>query len=154
LIILLLIILYQTKIDIEFYKNKKCDHSYPDIYCFQNNQCVRKKCDLKNPGVCGISTMTNDLNPIYPDLESCKKSNLICDGLSREDCMITSQCGWCTNQYGEGKCIYSNPTGPQNPIIQCYPNVVQDNINSFMQGNAVPFIKDKYEEKDFYLNIL
>jgi hypothetical protein len=48
---LLLIILYQTETDIEFYENKKCDHSYPDIYCFQNNQCVRKKCDLRNPGV-------------------------------------------------------------------------------------------------------
>jgi hypothetical protein len=147
IIILLLIILFLIAkgINIENFDNKK-------VYCFQNNKCVEK--ENNKPAICGMSTMTNDPNPIYNDLENCKKANLKCEGLSREQCMITSQCGWCTNQFGEGKCIYGDPTGPQNPIIQCYPEIVQDNINSYIKGDAVPFVKDKYEEKDFYKNIL
>ena len=114
-------------------------------YCWN---FVKKRCDEHdyNPlfptaNSCGPGFISQYPLPVYLDKEKCYKENQPCKNLSKEECLKDSRCGFCTNRFGkfgEGVCLPSTPSGPNNILFPCWPSKGKEK-NSYFQGTPNPF---------------
>lgn len=122
-------------------------------YCKKNGKCVKYQGTNKNSYIstnnCGTDKLTNQILLPYITKESCENSLNICDkynnnNMSNEErkkkCLENTMCGYCTNEFGIGKCVQGNSEGPLDKNINCV-------ANNFKNNN-----KNKYEYGNFLFN--
>lgn len=132
-----------------FNKNQEeCDKNEIEYYCKEENKCVKYKGTNQNKYItmnnCGTDKLTNLIKTPYIDKKSCEKNINSCDKYNKnnlsnseikEKCLKDTNCGFCTNQYGEGKCIEGTAEGPLDLNSNCSPNNYKNNNNKYEYGN-------------------
>jgi hypothetical protein len=146
--------------------NEKCNE-IPPSECIENDEfkplpyyCnIGGKCK-KYEGVivsshisannCGTEPLNNQLLLPYSTKEECEKTIDICDkynnpenteNQNREQCLKNTACGFCKNEFGKGKCISGNPSGPNDleRYYYCLPQKVNAQ-NTYEYGNRAEYI--------------
>jgi hypothetical protein len=134
--------------------NPKLQSSY---YCNVAGKCLEYKGTIKNSRIsqnnCGLDPLNNQLLLPYITKQECERRNNPCDKYNKlnestiekkDFCLKDTNCGFCTNSYGEGKCIGGTASGP-NDILKyfyCLPrqtNTSKDN-NKYEYGNRALYI--------------
>ena len=118
-----------------------------NYYCKEGNKCVEYKGTNQNKYIsmnnCGTDRLTNLIKTPYIDRESCEKNINTCDKYNidniskselKEKCLKDTKCGFCTNQYGDGKCIEGTAEGPLDLNSNCSLNY-KSNENKYEYGN-------------------
>lgn len=123
-------------------------------FCNIAGKCVKYKGTVVSSHIsannCGTEQLTNQLLLPYASLEECNRTLDPCDiyndpnnsiHLNRTNCLGNSNCGFCTNSNGEGKCISGNPSGPSdlNKYYYCNPYNGSKN-NTYEYGNRTAYI--------------
>jgi hypothetical protein len=99
--------------------------------------------------MCGTDPLNNQLLLPYASKAECETSLTVCDKyndpnntyhLNKANCLKNTNCGFCINEYGYGKCIEGTPEGPLdlNKYYYCNPNV--KNKNSYKYGDHALYI--------------
>ena len=104
-------------------------------YCNIGGNCIEYQGTIANSHIsannCGIDPLNNQLLLPYASLEECKRSIDICDkyndptssvSRNKDRCLQNPNCGYCTNDTGEGKCISGTSTGPNDLLRYYYCN--------------------------------
>lgn len=135
--------------------NPKLESSY---YCNIAGKCIEYKGTIKNNRIsennCGLDPLNNQLLLGYITKEECESQNNPCDKYNKYNmstmkkknfCLKDTNCGFCTNSYGDGKCIDGNASGPNDILkyFDCIPQ--QKNTDSS---------KNRYEYGDRALYLL
>lgn len=123
-------------------------------YCNINGKCEKYEGTIISSHIsannCGTEPLTNQLLLPYATLEECKKTIEPCDAYNdpsksvnynKTKCLKNSNCGYCTNSTGQGKCISGNPSGPNdlNKYYYCNPYNGSTN-NVYEYGPELEFI--------------
>jgi hypothetical protein len=144
---------------------KMCNQISPD-QCLQNNEfteipyycniggkCKEYKGTVVSSHIsanrCGTDVLNNQLILPYATKAECEKSISVCDKyndpknsyrINKASCLANTNCGFCINEYGYGKCIEGTPEGPNdlNKYYYCNPNV--KNKNSYSYGDHALYI--------------
>jgi len=116
-------------------------------YCQKGNKCKRYEGTNRSQYIstnnCGFDPLTNLLKLPYLDEKSCKKSINVCNSYNdpnlntleiKEKCLKNTSCGFCTNKYGEGKCVEGTAEGPLDLTLFCTLNN-NDKNNKYEYGN-------------------
>lgn len=119
-------------------KNKEnCNKEIKDklfYYCKKGNKCIKHEGTILNKYIsnnnCGYDKLTNLLILPYLDQESCEKSINSCDKYNeinnkdkrKEECLNNTNCGYCTNNFKQSKCIEGTAEGPLDLNNKCSPN--------------------------------
>jgi hypothetical protein len=113
-----------------------------DYYCKHGNQCKKYIATTKNKYIsnnnCGFEKLTNQLILPYLDRKSCISSINSCDKYNsgkkgqKNECLKNTNCGYCTNKYGDGKCIEGTASGPLDLQNNC---TINGKINKYEYGN-------------------
>jgi hypothetical protein len=126
-------------------------------YCNIGGKCKEYKGTIINSHIsannCGNDPLTNQLLLPYESYEECSKSLDICDKynipnrskhINKNECLKDVNCGYCSNEYGDGKCISGNATGPSDLMkyYYCSPNETTDK-DSYVYGNHVAYLLQK-----------
>ena len=142
-------------------KPEDCHEPDPKLqssyYCNVAGKCIEYTGTIKNDTIsqnnCGLDPLNNQLLLPYITKEECLRDNNPCDKYNKLDesttekknyCLKDTNCGFCTNSYGEGKCIGGTASGP-NDILKyfyCLPrqtNTSSDN-NKYEYGNRALYI--------------
>ena len=149
--------------------NKKCmekpleecldnnDFSKINYYCNIGGKCKEYTGTIINSHIsannCGNDLLTNQILLPYDSLSECSKSLDVCDkynvpnrseNINKYECLKDSNCGYCTNEYGGGKCISGNATNPLDLMKYyfCVPNA-PSNKNNYTYGNHVEYLLQK-----------
>lgn len=114
-------------------------------YCKEGNNCKKYKATIQNKYIstnnCGIDVLTNQIKLPYITEESCKNSINLCDKYNKknlnnsqikENCLKDTNCGYCENNYGNGKCVEGTAEGPLNLNDNCSAN---SKTNKYEYGN-------------------
>ena len=127
-------------------------------YCNIAGKCIKYKGTVVSSHIsannCGTEQLTNQLLLPFSSLEECETSLDPCNKyndskksvhLNRTECLGNSNCGFCTNSNGEGKCISGNATGPSdlNKYYYCNPYNGNKN-NTYEYGNRAEYILQDY----------
>jgi len=131
--------------------NPKLQSSY---YCNVAGKCIEYTGTIKNSRIsqnnCGLDPLNNQLLLPYITKEQCNSQNNPCDKYNKLNmstmekknfCLKDTNCGFCTNSYGDGKCIGGTASGP-NDIIKyyyCIPGQT-NNTNKYQYGNHALYI--------------
>lgn len=112
-------------------KNNQQDN----YYCIDGNQCKEYKGSIQNKYIsinnCGIDKLTNLLKLPYATKESCESSIKACDKYNdsklskserKKKCLQDTNCGYCSNQFGDGKCVEGTASGPLDLNNNCSAN--------------------------------
>ena len=133
------------------------DFSKISYYCNIGGQCKEYTGNIVNSHIsannCGNDPLTNQILLPYENYEECSKSLDVCDkynvpnrssNINKNECLKDVNCGYCTNEYGGGKCIAGNATGPLDLMkyYYCSPNA-QNNKNNYVYGNHVAYLLQK-----------
>ncbi len=130
-------------------KNKEdCNINFKnvDYYCKIKGKCVKLKgtddCNYISVNNCGTDKLSNQIKLPYLTKEECEKSLNICDSYNNLDeteikkkCLKNTKCGYCTNKFGEGKCVEGTPDGPLDTNLNCSANNFKNNMNKYEYGN-------------------
>lgn len=116
-------------------------------YCKEGDKCIKYKGSNQNKYIstnnCGFDTLTNLIKLPYIDKETCEKSINTCNSYNnktsnaqiKEKCLKNTECGFCTNQFGTGKCVEGTAEGPLDLNLNCSPNNFKNNNNKYEYGN-------------------
>ena len=122
-------------------------------YCNIGGKCKEYKGTVVSSHIsanrCGTDVLNNQLILPYATKAECEKSISVCDQyndpknsyhLNKANCLANTNCGFCINEYGYGKCIEGTPEGPLdlNKYYYCNPNV--KNTNSYSYGDHALYI--------------
>lgn len=127
---------------------EKCNNKIIDkdiyYYCKHGKKCKKYNATIKNRYIsnnnCGFDKLTNQLILPYLDKESCESSINSCDQYNsggkgmKEKCLKNTNCGYCTNSYGDGKCIEGTASGPLDLQSNCSQN---SKTNKYEYGNLL-----------------
>jgi hypothetical protein len=123
-------------------------------YCNVGGSCKKYTGTIVNSHIsannCGNDPLTNQLLLPYNTYEECSKSTDICEkynvssntqNVNKDNCLKDVNCGYCTNECGEGKCISGNATGPSDLTKYYYCNAnTKNNNNTYSYGNHVAYL--------------
>lgn len=133
------------------------DFSKVNYYCNIGGKCKEYKGTIIDSHIsannCGNDPLTNQLLLPYKSYEECSKTLDICDkynipnhsdNINKDECLKNVNCGYCTNEYGNGKCISGNATGPSDLIkyFYCSQNSKNDN-STYTYGDHVAYLLEK-----------
>ena len=115
-------------------------------FCNIGGKCIEYKGTNQNINIsqnnCGLDPLNNQLILPYTSMQECESQNNPCNKYNnykwstakkKSKCLKNVNCGFCTNSYGEGKCIDGNATGP-NDILKyfyCIPGVSKNNTYTY-----------------------
>ena len=149
--------------------NKKCmetpleecldndNFSKINYYCNIGGECKEYTGTIINSHIsannCGNDPLTNQILLPYESLTECSKSLDVCDKynvpnksehVNKNECLKNINCGYCTNEYGGGKCIAGNATNPLDfrKYYFCVPNA-QSNKNNYSYGDHAEYLLQK-----------
>lgn len=102
---------------------------------------------------CGTDPLNNQILLPYSSIKECSKSIDYCDKynnpfntkhVNKTNCLKDSNCGYCTNSLGGGKCISGNATEP-NDLQKYYycNNYSRDSGNNYEYGNQSAYLLQK-----------
>lgn len=102
--------------------------------------CSKKKYNPLEPwkNTCGQNGFSQVPLNVYLSKEDCEKDNFPCEADNKEECLLSSKCGWCTNNSGKGFCFEGTTEGPLDPTIPCVPDR-EKGTNAYFKGNEDPF---------------
>ena len=99
---------------------------------------------------CGNDPLNNQILLPYASKEACQKSIDPCDkhnipsrsaNINKEECLKDVNCGFCTNDYGGGKCISGTAEGPLDLQKYFFCNVgATVNSNKYTYGNQMEYL--------------
>jgi hypothetical protein len=130
-----------------------CNKNSIPYYCNIGGQCIEYQGTIMNSHIssnnCGTDPLNNQLLLPYASIEECKKSVDICDKYNdnantvhsnRTNCLADTNCGYCTNDDGGGKCINGTISGPLdlNKYYYCTP-YSKSKSNSYEYGNNAQY---------------
>jgi hypothetical protein len=140
------------------YSPEKCINTKPFLtekyYCRDGNKCVENKGIILNSRIssntCGNDPLNNQLLLPYSSIDECEKSITICDKhnikerssrINRQECLKDNNCGYCSNNTGEGLCIMGTASGPLDleKYFYCTPQKVSKKY-SYTYGDQMDFI--------------
>jgi hypothetical protein len=94
-------------------------------YCQSDGKCTRRLIDIKHASAnnCDYNNLSERMNPAFIKSNVCNESLDTCGtfNTNKEKCITNSNCGWCTDSTGNGKCVSGTPTGPNNQTYKCKP---------------------------------
>jgi len=106
-----------------------------DYYCKINGKCVEFKGTNQSNYIslnnCGVDKLSNQIILPYTTKEDCEGSLNVCDSFNKseyresekkEKCLKNTQCGFCANKFGEGKCVQGTAEGPLDLNNNCTAN--------------------------------
>ena len=118
-----------------------------NYYCKLNGKCVEYKgtnqANFISLNNCGTDKLTNEIILPYLSKEDCEGSLNICDSFNKseysesekkEKCLKNTQCGFCTNKFGQGKCVQGTAEGPLDLNDDCAYNF-QNSENKYTYGD-------------------
>lgn len=113
-------------------------------YCKYHDMCIKKYSKFDDDRYCGFYMLYDYPAIIYNSFEECNNNLNIYSRLNKNQCLKTSDAGWCTDYRGDGLCVPGTPEGPINQIRynMCIPNQ-RSNKNSW-----------KYYDKNLNKNII
>lgn len=101
------------------------DATKPSYYCNIGGKCKKYNGTILNSHIstnnCGTDVLNNQLLLPYSSYEECSKTLNPCDkynnpewseGKIKTECLKNTNCGFCTNDSGKGKCIEGTATEP------------------------------------------
>ena len=116
-----------------------------NYYCIEGNKCKKYKGTIQNKYIstnnCGIDKLTNQIKLPYITKESCENSITTCDKYNKNElnnseikknCLKDTNCGYCENTSGSGKCVEGTAEGPLDLNNNCSAN---SKINKYEYGN-------------------
>ena len=128
-----------------------------NYYCNIGGECKEYTGTIINSHIsannCGNDPLTNQILLPYESLTECSKSLDVCDKynvpnksehVNKNECLKNINCGYCTNEYGGGKCIAGNATNPLDfrKYYFCVPNA-QSNKNNYSYGDHAEYLLQK-----------
>lgn len=131
-------------------KNKEdCNNNIyqTNYYCKINGKCQEFKGTDKSKYIsvnnCGTDKLSNQIKLPYLSKKDCEKSLSVCDSYNnnnneterKKKCLENTKCGYCTNSFGQGKCIEGTAEGPLDLNNNCNPNNFKNNKNKYEYGN-------------------
>ncbi len=104
-------------------------------YCKDYQVCIKKYANSPKERVCGLYMLYNTPAKIYNTLNECNNDVLPYIHLNKEQCLNTTDAGWCTDYLGKGVCVSGTPVGPTDTVRfdTCFPNQIT-NKNSWTPG--------------------
>lgn len=137
---------------------KSNDFTKISYYCNIGGKCKKFNGTIVNSNIsanhCGTDPLNNQLLLPYDSLEECSKSVDVCDKynipsrsvhVNKEECLKDNNCGFCTNDTGEGKCISGTESNPLDlqKYFYCTPDATTskykytygDHSAYLLQGN-------------------
>ena len=122
-------------------------------YCNIGGKCIKYQGTNKSTNIsqnnCGLDPLNNQLLLPYSSLEECKSQNNPCDKYNKpnwstakkkSNCLKNVNCGFCTNQYDQGKCIEGTATGPNDILKYYYCNPGASKNNTYTYGDHALYI--------------
>lgn len=118
-------------------------------YCNIGGECKKYEGTIIDSHIaannCGNDSLNNQILLPYSSKEECEKSVDYCDkynklnqsnSLRKSECIKDTNCGFCTNDSGGGKCISGTAEGPLDMQKYYYCNAnTRDNINKYIYGD-------------------
>jgi len=143
------------------YSPEKCITSTPFLsrkyYCRNGDSCEERNGIILNSRIsannCGNDPLNNQLLLPYADKKECEGSLDVCDkhnikdrsiNVNKSECLKDSNCGFCSNNTGGGKCISGTAEGPLdlNKYYYCAPASVNKTY-SYDYGNQAAYLLQK-----------
>lgn len=130
--------------------NKSIENKQGNYYCNINGKCKEYKGTIMNSHIaannCGNDPLNNQLLIPYTSKKNCENSLSPCDKYNKNNlstdqkkaqCLKNVNCGFCTNNYGFGKCIDGTSEGPINIVKyqQCVVNPTSGNDYKYEYGD-------------------
>ena len=125
-----------------------------DYYCPIAGKCQKGYGTIKSNHIsannCGTDILNNQIVLPFPTVEECNAQIDPCDKYNdpntshidnKNNCLRDNQCGYCTNEYGKGKCINGTAEGPLDlqKYFYCVPTN-RNNVFSYDYGNHASYI--------------
>jgi len=123
-------------------------------YCNIGGKCKKYEGTIISSHIsannCGTDPLNNQLLLPFSSKDECEKTINVCDkynnpkntpNQNRDSCLKDTACGYCRNEFGEGKCISGNPSGPNDleKYYYCIPQKVNAK-NTYEYGNRAIYI--------------
>jgi hypothetical protein len=130
--------------------NKSIENKEGKYYCNINGKCIEYKGTIMNSHIsannCGTDQLNNQLLLPFTSKQNCEGSLSPCDNFNKNNlstdekksqCLKNVNCGFCTNNYGFGKCIDGTAEGPTNIVKyqQCVVNPSSGNKFKYEYGD-------------------
>jgi hypothetical protein len=123
-------------------------------YCNIAGKCIEYNGTIISSHIsannCGNDPLSNQILLPYSTIEECSKSMDQCDlynvpsrsnAKNKEECLKNVNCGFCSNESGNGKCISGTPAGAIDLMKYYYCTPEQTNgKNKYEYGNHVAYI--------------
>ncbi len=143
------------------YAPEKCLNTTPflskNYYCRYGDKCKEYKGNILNSRIsannCGNDPLNNQLLLPFADKAQCEKTIDVCDKynivdrsihVNKSECLKDTNCGFCSNNTGGGKCISGTAEGPLdlNKYYYCSPSS-PNKTYSYNYGNHAAYILQK-----------
>jgi len=98
---------------------------------------------------CGTESLNNQLLLPFTTKAECEKNLTPCDKFNnpnnsvsknKTDCLRSVNCGFCTNEYGQGKCIEGTASGPLDLRKYYYCNPGIKSTNTYTYGDHATYL--------------
>ena len=121
-----------------------------NFYCNIGGQCKEYQGTIINSHIsannCGTDPLNNQLLLPFSDKESCESLMSPCDNYNnpklsndekKKGCLTNTNCGFCTNEFGKGKCIEGTAEGPLDIIKynKCVPLITNSTKYTYEYGD-------------------
>lgn len=102
--------------------------------------CSKLKYNALEPwkNTCGQNGFSQVPLNTYLSEDECIEDNFPCETKDKDKCLSKSQCGWCTNNSGQGFCFEGTTEGPLDVTIPCVA-MREKATNAYFKGHADPF---------------
>jgi hypothetical protein len=132
-------------------------------YCNIGGKCVEYKGNILNSHIsannCGNDPLNNQLLLPYASIEECRHSLDPCDKynvprqsvhINEANCLKDVNCGFCSNEFGNGKCISGNASGASDMQKYFYCTPYQTNgKNNYKYGNHAAYLLQSSDQSSF-----
>ena len=124
--------------------NNKEHYTNKTKYCSINGVCTNTKND------CGYNTHLDRMNTIYYSKRICEENIDKCNIYNNRinQCLQQSDCGVCSDKYGNKICVNATPIGPYNLDYTCRPQKGTSK-NNFVMGQPNEYIQPTYPNYEF-----
>lgn len=121
-----------------------------NYYCLVGGKCQANRATIKDSqimaNICGVDSVTNQYIAPFSSKEECEARANVCDKYNapgqsqtqkKDACLKDTNCGWCSNAEGEGKCIPGTPLGPNDldTYYFCTPSKGGTNKGAYEYGS-------------------
>ena len=122
-------------------------------YCNIGGKCKEYKGTIISSHIsannCGTDSLNNQLLLPFTTKAECEKNLNPCDKYNnpnnsvhknKTDCLASVNCGFCTNEYGQGKCIEGTASGPLDLMKYFFCNPGVKSTNTYTYGNHATYL--------------